>query len=466
MFPAVEYAEFLGACLHDCDSDFIQSVVLSRVQSYFTKNEGFQHAASVILKMWPFDKVRVVPGVIEGFLRSQVFVVGYLADVLTSGSFDMNWRRNGLPSMLMPIVNSHPEMREGAIKAVLGGMPNIEGNGIHLFVMAAFSWMATNEVIGMVLLENSGTLLAKKSTEYCTRLREMALKIANSSQRELRVKLPSCLAKNKCVFEGSKAGLKVVLKVITADRDPGVRLAFLRNYLAYDAIFNLRPEKDEMLRMFMPFLNDSSIRVQAFLAGCLEIYLSFGAQLKTVLPSFIRMTGSLPKWRLVQKGIQTFMNMPEDIISGFGCQMLNQVLDIFEKWPNPLTDRFLELLSRVLEMTPTNHRATVAMSLERLMQVHTSHHMRRLTVKAAPILSPALPYPFFVSNYWTIIIGLSSDPVPSVRAAVVETILALRNFFKQQGDTGAVQQAERRFMEMRNDLDPYVREKWTDCKNQ
>lgn len=47
-----------------------------------------------------------------------------------------------------------------------------------------------------------------------------------------------------------------------------------------------------------------------------------------------------------------------------------------------------------------------------------------------------------------------------------ETILSLSNFFKQRNDTGAVQQAETRFMEMRKDPDPYLREKWTDCKNQ
>lgn len=146
----------------------------------------------------------------------------------------MNWRRNGLSSALMPGVNGHPELREGAIWAVLGGMPNAGGNGIHIFVMAAFSWMATSEVIGMALLEHSSALLAKQIPEYYTILREMAIRIAHCHSTKLRAALPECLAKNRAVFEGSKAGLKAVMKVMMTDTEPHVRVAFLKNYLAYD----------------------------------------------------------------------------------------------------------------------------------------------------------------------------------------------------------------------------------------
>ena len=466
VFPAVEYAECLGSTLSYLDPKDLETVILPRIQTYFTRNESFQHAASIVLKEWPFQRVRITPNVIEGFLNSHVFIAQYLADVLKRGSFDMNWRRNGLPSALMPGVNSHPELREGAIRAILGGMPNVEGNGIHIFVMAAFSWMATSEVIGMALLEHSSALLAKKSPEYYTKLREMAIRIAHCHSAKLRVALPGCLAKNKAVFEGSKAGLKAVMKVMMTDTEPRVRVAFLKNYLAYDTIFNSPPEKDEMLRMFMPFFNDTSPLVHAFLAGCLDVYLSFGAQLKTVIPSFIRVIGGLQKWRLVQKGIQTFMNLPDDVVAAFGRQMLIQILEIFEKWPSPLMNRFLELLSRVLGATPVNKKESVVISLERLRSPEMSHHMRTLLAKAAPIISPAVSYPVFMSDFWPIILALTSDQVPVVRAAAVETILSLRNFFKQRNDTGAVQQAEARFMDMRKDPDPYVREKWTDCKNQ
>ncbi|KAK8887528.1 hypothetical protein M9Y10_038577 [Tritrichomonas musculus] len=467
-FPSTEYVICLKNLLPSLELHEIKKMIFPMIIEFMKNNEQYQHAGGMMLDILPLSKIGLTQDILDIFLSSPVFIANYLSPIIKNLShiFGNDFISTFLIQKLIPITNSREGTREGAINAILTGLDTINDQPVYIFVLTAFNWASSNDSIALILIRHSDTILTKKHTDFPSKLREFANRIATSNNVNNRIHLCDELSRGHLLFQCLKGGFRNVFKSQAEDQDVNVRLNFLTNFskLYSNNVCgnNSANERDFFYKLLIQFFNDSNVKVQEFLMSAQSIYGLFSSHLKIIVPLFLKLferSISGNQWRHAFSCIKTCMTFPDDMIklhSGTMCSIVNSAI---LKWPHPLSDQVIHFYIRLFQCNTSREANEEIMGSSIMKFAHNpSYSIRIIFIRLSFALSTAFHYEFFISQVWPNIAAMKNDVVASVRGALLMYLPRFRLLFKKCGDNETKMVVDSIFESMRNDQDPYVQE--------
>lgn len=466
-FPSIEYLTCLKNLLPSIDFIEIKKI-FPMVIEFMKAGEQYQHAGGTILCSLPLTKIGMTPEILDILLSSPIFIANYFSPIINNLSkiFGNDFISTTLIQKLIPITNSRENTREGAIDAILQCIDNINDQPVYIFILNSFNWASSNDSIALILIRHSDSIITKKHSEFPSKLREFASRIASSNNTNNRIHLCDELSKCHLMYQCLKGGFRNVFKSLAEDQDVNVRLNFLTNFSKYYSSnvigTNSANERDFFCKILVQFFNDSNPRVQEFLMSAHSTYLLFTSHLKIIVPLFLKLFErnlSGNQWRNMISCMRTCMTFPDDLIKLHISTICNIINSAVHKWPHPLSDQTILFYIRLFQCNTTRESNEDQMkSIISKYAQNQNYTLRILFIRLSLALSNAFHYDFFISQIWPNIHILKNDPVASVRGSLVMHLPRFHSLFKKYGDNEAVIAVDSLFESMRDDRDPYVKE--------
>jgi hypothetical protein len=192
-------------------------------------SESHQYAAGEILLILLFTVLDLSNADFLSLLTSPVIVMHYLSRVifLTAHRLGSNWLENTLSKELLLQANSYPQLREGVVRTAMQLISRVESQRDHFCVMTAFGWGAGTEAIGMTLIEQAGCLSRFRNGEFQTKVRDLEIRLSQSSSASIRAKLCSIYSANPVIFLSSDSYFKRVSKALAEDSEIDVLVVII-----------------------------------------------------------------------------------------------------------------------------------------------------------------------------------------------------------------------------------------------
>lgn len=466
--PAIEYVTCLKNLLPSIDFHEIKKIIFPMVVEFMKAGEQYQHAGGIILCSLPLPKIGMTPEILDILLSSPIFIANYFSPIIHNLSkiFGNDFISTTLIQKLIPITNSRENTREGAIDAILQCIENINDQPVYIFILNSFNWASSNDSIALILIRHSDAILTKKHSEFPSKLREFASRIASSNNVNNRIHLCDELSKSHLMYQYLKGGFRNVFKSLAEDQDVNVRLNFLTNfsklYSSNVIGTNSANERDFFCKILVQFFNDNNPRVQEFLMSAHSTYSLFTSHLKIIVPLFLKLFErnlSGNQWRNMISYMKTCMTFPDDLIKLHSSTICSIVNSAAYKWPHPLSDQVILFYIRLFQCSTSREANEEQMKaiISKYAQSQC-YSLRVIFIRLSLALSMAFHYDFFISHVWPNIASLKNDPVASVRGFLVMHLPRFRSLFKKIGDNEAVVSIDSIFESMRDDKDPYVQE--------
>lgn len=459
-FPSEEYMEIICILLPNITPDNFNGRLLPILIEMLKSDEKFQYSAAKILTLCTFNSENLTNEVFLQFLESQILVSNYLLPITQKAiaANGQQWFKTFLLPHLTTLSNSKEYSRVGVVKTVLTLCTEFNDTGVYSFLLSAFAWGSESELVAAEILDNCEFIMQTKKSEFGPKLKDFAMKLQQSSDVSLRIRVLDIISKHEQILYGSETHIKQFIKNAAEDQSIDVKAEFLSHI---EIFFQLAPNnniKEQIYKYFIDYFAESDEVIRELLLQSKYYSLLGAAKLTYMLSSFIRFAQlSGDKWRQFATSVHIFINFPDEtVISGMKA-MAAAINQAISRSPFALADSCFGFYTRITYLVKPQHYDWLAQTVIKTYAQSKSHQLRALYSQLAFILGSALPFDIFSDTLWPPVYALSHDPVASVRVSFLRALPKFSDYFKQQGDDETGRAIATMYLSFGNDPDPYVK---------
>jgi len=469
--PASEYVQLLSIIMPYISVDMLKNTFFPCILEMLKLDEMYQHAACNLLIVFPLDSISLTTDSFSLLLTSVILVSMYLDQIVKKCImfFGENWISNVLVRQLISLSNSKENIRAGSLRAILHSTQQLSDRNVYSFLLSGINWAHTNDSVALEILESSELILKHKKAEFQSKLRDIAMKLTQSSDKNTRIRIIKIMCDCPSIFSGSEAHLKTALKNLSDDSNPEVKSAFLTKISMISSLSSSNVIKDLLLNAFISFFSDSSKQIKLLLCSS-NFYSMLGNQrIQYIITSFIRLLSTPPdNWRLVSEWIKTFVTFPDDSVLHSLQTAVTSVNSCVSKYPFALSEHCTTFYIRISNSASSDDQTMdwIITTLVRTFARSKNHALRSLFVKISNAILYQIPHEKFNTSLWPSISMFADDPVAYVRVTLLRFLPKFRNYFKQQGDSIMDSRLIHIFKSFEDDSDDFVQVTRTEIENQ
>lgn len=455
--PTIEYVQILSKLISFLTPETIECCIIPILEKFVNnKIESYQYAVGELIISTSFDTLNITTDLFLKFLNSPVIVNNYLTKMikLASNTFSKEWIGKILPSHLLCLANSKPDLRYGILKTVFSLSDIIFQKYFCIYVTSALTWASTLDDfnIELILASKADEILTPKTIDLYPKMKDILERIAHSKDPKVRVHLPKIITNNPSAFFGNNLDFQGVFESLANDKSPEIRLAFLDSFCL---IYRLATgwnhmNKESLISLFVLFFKDPSPLIRERLCTSI-VYSSLGAdRICSIMPHFIELASSIQRWRTFSELIKTFISWPNKVIFHFWLQIAPVINIAAEKWPHalaPLIQSFYlkasvyaydEMENKLVEMIIDNYSKS------------ENYRMREIFPKIAGGLCIKTQRLSLVQCMWNRIKENElNDKIVSVKGKVIPQLIKFRIFFFENNQKELENEVISKFIEIR-----------------
>jgi hypothetical protein len=459
VYPAIEYVSCLQVLLTVIPVKEIHSVINPIILELSGMSESHQHAAAHLILALPLEIFDFSSDQFISILNSQVIFREYLPQLLpvVIQHLGKNWGETVLPRHLLAISQVDPTLREGACRGILSIIREVDAQQLYVFMRSAIGWAATSEPIALAIIEHADNLIGYKNGCFQAKIRDLGVKLTQTTSVSVLLKLFSVFSANPVTFLTSETYLGRALKLLTESPEVVVRCSFIDSFHHFYTKTPSKEFKDRLFSWLLPLFSSGDHLIAESLLRNREIYHVIGpARISAILPAFLRITQELSRWRSVASAISTFSELPLDAMRPFWPHMWPIMVAHFRDSPSALKPSMLLFIAAGSKVCPV--REFVSRLLTDLRNSHF-FTLRRFYIDAVLEVLLLLPVGA-LEELWPDVVSLVEDPVPSVRAALLQSLAKFRKLFAGLTLTEPEHHLFGVIALLSHDQDPYVKIVW------
>jgi hypothetical protein len=463
-FPSEEYAELICILLPNISPDDFNGRLLPILLEMLKSDEKFQLCASLILVSCTFNADDLTDEVFFVFLDSKALVTHYLLEITQKAIavHGQSWFKSFFLPHLTTLSNSKEYSRPGIVRTVLTLCTEFSDPNVYSFLLSAFAWGSYSEVVAAEILNNCEFIMQTKKSEFGPKLKEFAMKLQQSQEIKIRVRVIDIISKHEQILYGSENHLRQFIKNAAEDPALPVKAAFLSRIEIFSQMASNNNIKELIFKYFTNFFGETNEEIRSLLLTS-KYYSIIGApKLTFLLPNFIRFTQSAgDRWRHFASCISHFVNFPDEVVT-VGMKAMAGVLNqAVAKSPFALAESCFMFYTRLTCLVKGQYFDWLAQTVLRTYGQSKMHQLRAHYFRLTYILGYTLPYEIFKNSMWPQVLAIARDPVASVRVAFLRAAPKFFDYFRQQGEEEARRNLALLYQSFAQDEDPYVKSVFT-----
>ncbi|EAY04879.1 hypothetical protein TVAG_287930 [Trichomonas vaginalis G3] len=438
VFPAVEYFECIKSCISIATPSIISDNILPTIKELISKSESHQYAAGYFLTFLPYSAVNV-SSLIAIILNSSIIINNYLQAIVSAMApyQQADWPTNQLPSIFLPIANSHENMREGLLKTVLN-FADITAMqfGTYSFTLTAFQWALNDENVGIVLVEFCDVLLSQKGSDFVIIIKELVMKLFASSTPQTKYRLIKTLASSKILVSALDSQLKQIIKTLSEEPTAEGRYIIITNF---PNLISIIPTKyrDYLTQSLTPFFNDTDQNIHFVLLSPYIINVLGLSNSINFMMQVLKLIQRIPKYkyRYLKHVATIFLSLQNEAVT----RLWQSYLPIFNEWaeenPHTLKESLRCFYVRILrcENSPEKQK-TIVHEIVKKFGKSTKFSNRMLFTELASSLLFIVPHPLIITNIWPLYQEIINDKITNVTSAAYQNLPKFIQYFKKLDD--------------------------------
>lgn len=438
VFPAIEYFECIKICISVATPAILTDNIVPTVKELLNRSDSHQYAAGYFLTFLPYSAVNA-GAILPVILNSSIVVNNYLQAIITSMApfQQQDWVTNQLPSIFLPIANTHENMREGLLKTVLTFADQTAMQfGTYSFTLTAFQWALNDENVGIVLVEFCDILLSQKGSDFVIIIKELVMKLFSTGSPRTRYRLIKTLANSKILVSTVDTQLKNIIKTLSEEPTAEGRYIIITNF---PNLITLVPAKykDYLTQSLLPFFNDTDQNIHFVLLSPYIINslgLSNSINYMTQVQKLIQRIPKY-KYRYLKHVATIFLSLQNEAVT----RLWQNFLPIFSEWteenPHTLKESMKMFYVRILrcETAPDKQKAIVHELVKKFGRSAKFSNRLIFTEVAANLLF-IVPHNFVTDRIWPLYQEMICDKIASVSSAAYQNLPKFIQYFKKLDD--------------------------------
>ena len=464
--PAIEYVEILEALIPYLTEATLDTCVVPLVSKFLGCGTSYEFAVGELLSNVSMATLKVGPDLFNRFLASEVIVNNYfpklLIDATRCGIVNEDWITRTYSEALVLAAVERPELRKGAMKTVVCFAEFFPQKVLCRYVVMGLQWAERDDSVGLTLLSRAGEIVTPKTSEELFQpVFDLLGRIARNGDVKLRCVIPKLMVENPSIFSGMTWTVHNVIVGFGRDPAPEVRMAFIDNFMGLFAGSKGLGFQESLFAVIMELFSDPSLAVRTRLCSSI-LFLAIGqARLMRAVPAFAECMGTITRWRDFRDAVSTYVLFPPAVIKASWPDTTRIVFSAVEKSCQALTNICYKFCSRVVSVLEPEVAASFVDGLITTFAKSEKYNMRQLFPKLACACVTRTQEMNLVDKVSAEVEALASDPIASVVAAVIASILHIRNYYQAHSHPKEKALLSL-FMGFSECTDPYIQDVWTE----
>ena len=464
--PAIEYVEILEALIPHLTEATLDTCVVPLVSKFVGCGSSYEFALGELLSNVSMATLRVGPEMFTRFLASEVIVDNYfpklLVDAVRCGVVNEDWITRTYSEALVLAAVGKPEFRKGAMRTVVCFAELFPQKVLCRYVATGLQWAEKDDSIGLILLSRADEIVTPKtSDELFQPVFDLLVRITRNGDVESRSSIPKLMVENPSIFSGMTSSVHNVIMGFGRDPAPEVRMAFVDNFMGLFAGNKGLGFQESLFAVIMELFSDPSVAVRTRLCSSI-LFLAIGqTRLMRAAPAFTECMGTITRWRDFRDAVSTYVLFPPAVIKASWHDTARVVFSAVEQSCQALTNICYKFCSRVVSVLEPDLANSFVDGLVTTFAKSEKYNMRQLFPKLACACVTRTQEMNLVDKVSAEVEALATDPVASVVAAVIASILHIRNYYQAHSHPKEKALLSL-FMGFSECTDPYIQDVWTE----